>query len=105
MANLRPKTTGVEGAVIWVSSGESHGTSSQHGPRIKVSIGDSLSPETLREARSLTIEENPRLVGKPLPGAILRGARAFVIINQEILLAYWRGEVDTAEFLSKVKPC
>jgi len=33
MANLRPEDTGIEGVIIWVSSGEYSGTALQHDGR------------------------------------------------------------------------
>jgi hypothetical protein len=98
MSNLRTRATGVDDATVWVSSGEFAGAQSQHGPRIKVLLGTKITTEGMAEAASVTITVPPKVIGT-LPGKIRKQSIAFVNLNREILLQYWRNEVDTQEML------
>lgn len=98
MSNLRPNKTGVVGAIIWVSAGEFSGVESQHGPRIKVVPGTKITTDGLRDAISISITEPPKVFGD-LTGEIEKQALRFVRLNQDVLLRYWRNEIDTAEML------
>ncbi|MGA3123391.1 MAG: hypothetical protein ABSF69_21690 [Polyangiaceae bacterium] len=55
MSNLRPSDTGVEGAIIWVSTGEFGGADAQDGPRMKVLPGTTLTPESRDKAVSVRL--------------------------------------------------
>jgi hypothetical protein len=103
MSNLRSKKTGVSGAVIWVSAGEFAGAQSQHGPRIKVVLGDKVTTEGLKDAVSIRVTDPPQVLGT-LPGAIRKDAVAFVELNRETLLAYWNNEIDTSEMIDQLRP-
>ncbi len=98
MSNLRPTTTGVEGAVIWVSAGEFAGVDIRHGPRIKVVLGNGITTEKLGDAVSVTITDPPRVLGS-LPGAVRKQAVDFVNRNRDVLLRHWNGEIDAKEML------
>lgn len=102
MANLRSTKTGVEGAVIWISAGEFESKKSPHGPRVKVAIGSKMTTETLRDAVSITIAKNPKVLGD-LPSKIKKQAVEFVKINMEPLLKHWRGELDSDEVLREIR--
>ncbi len=99
MANLRPRTTGLP-MVIWVSE---RGRA-RHGARIKVarSHGDRIDPyETL----TVTLEEpEPRVIGGALPATDYEAVRSFIAGNRETLVAYWNGEIDTAELIARLEP-
>ena len=99
MSNLRPKTTGVEGAVIWISAGEFYGVDAQHGPRVKVMLGDKITNEGLKESVSVRITDPPVVLGK-LPGKIQKQAIQFVEKNRDVLLRHWNGELDSKETLN-----
>ena len=98
MSNLRPRTTGVEGAIIWISAGEFSGAEAQHGPRIKVVLGDKATTEGLREAVSVRLTKPPVVLGT-LPGKVKKQVFKFVEKNREALLQHWRGELDSKETL------
>jgi len=102
MSNLRSNRTGVDGAVIWISAGEFAGSSSPHGPRIKVVLGDKITTEGLKDAVSVTIEDSPRVLGT-LPGKIKKQAIRFVKTNSEALLRHWKWEIDSAEVIALLK--
>src|ERR1017187_1906458 len=103
MSNVRPKTSGVEGTVIWISAGELSGTESQHGPRIKVVIGDSINAEGLRDAVSVRLTTPPVVLGS-LPSRVQRDVVQFVEKNRAVLLRHWNGELDSKEALDLLKP-
>jgi hypothetical protein len=98
MSTLRPKDTGVDDVVIWVSSGEFAGAESQHGPRIKVMPGTRVTREGLEDAVSVTLTDPPRVLGD-LEGKVKKQLVEFVTVNREVLLQYWNGEVSTREML------
>src|ERR1700744_5708992 len=98
MSNLRTRSTGVDDATIWVSAGGFAGAQMQHGPRIKVIPGTKITKEGLLEAASVTITDPPKVIGD-LPGKLKKQAIAFVTLNSEILLQYWRNEIDTQDLL------
>jgi hypothetical protein len=102
MANLRPSTTGVEDAVIWVSAGEFSGKELQHGPRIKVVLGDKITTDGLANAVSVKLTNPPKILGK-LPSKISRQVVKFVNLNREVLLRHWNGELDSKEMLELLK--
>ena len=103
MSNLRPKTTGVEGAVIWISAGEFYGVDAQHGPRIKVMLGDRITNEGLKEAVSVRLTNPPVVLGT-LPSKTRKQVVQFVEKNLDILLRHWNGELDSKETLNLLEP-
>jgi hypothetical protein len=103
MSNLRPSDTGVEGAVIWVSTGEFGGADAQHGPRIKIMPGTKLTPEARDKAVSVRLTEPPVVLGK-LPGKMKKQVVEFVNQNRDTLLGYWNGGLSTREMLDAITP-
>ena len=99
MSNLRPKTTGVEGAVIWISAGEFYGVDAQHGPRVKVMLGDKITNEGLKESVSVRITDPPVVLGS-LPGKIRGQVIRFIEKNRDVLLRHWNGELGSKETLN-----
>jgi len=102
MSNLRSKVTGVENTIIWVSSGEFSGSNIQHGPKIKVALGNKITDETLANAISIQLTDPPQVLGT-LPGEIKKQAVEFVSKNRDTLLHYWNKEIDTAEMLERLE--
>lgn len=103
MANLPPTDTGVKGAVIWVSVGEFAGADIQHGPRIKVVVGNKINKEGLRNSVSVKLTDPPEMVGT-LPGKIAQQVSEFVDKNRATLLQYWNEEISTKEMLGLLVP-
>lgn len=101
MSNLLPRRTGVKGAVIWVSPGEHGGKDIQHGPRVKVVLGEKTTTEGMQDSVSVTISDPPRVLGE-LPGRIKKQVVRFVALNREVLLAHWRGELDPGDVLERL---
>jgi len=102
MSNLRSQRTGVHGAVIWISAGEFAGVDAQHGPRIKVVLGEKITTEGLRDSVSVTITDPPRVLGT-LPGGINKQVTDFVNRNRDVLLLHWQGEIDAAEVIEQLQ--
>jgi len=96
MANLRPEDTGIEGVIIWVSSGEYSGTALQHGPRIKVMQGTKLNKGAVENAVTVRLTDPPEVLGK-LPTRGKKKVLAFVTLNREVLIQYWKFEIGTLE--------
>lgn len=102
MSNLRPKNTGVEGVVIWISAGEFAGVDAQHGPRIKVVLGDKTPSEGLKKAVSVRLTTPPVVLGK-LPGKVQKQVITFVERNLDVLLRHWEGKLDSKDTLDLLK--
>lgn len=103
MSNLRPTTTGVEGAVIWISAGEFDDVDAQLGPRIKVVLGSKLTAEGLKRAASVRLTSPPVVLGK-LPGKVRKQATQFVEKNRDVLLRHWGGKLDSKKTLNLLEP-
>lgn len=101
MSNLRSSETGVEGTVIWVSAGEFGGRDSQHGPRVKVMLGNKVNTEGLDAAITVTLTDPPRVLGS-LPAKVEKKAIEFVAANLGVLLPYWKNEISTREMLDQI---
>ncbi|MFI5301052.1 MAG: hypothetical protein ACHREM_23460 [Polyangiales bacterium] len=102
MSNLRRRDTGIDGVVVWVSSGEFGGDDSKHGPRIEVSRGAEVTSESRRNAVSVTIANPPEFLGE-LPSDTEQHVALFVTTNREVLLRYWHGEISTREVLDLIQ--
>ena len=98
MANLSPKTTGIDKVIIWASQAQDGAR--RHGPRVKVSAHASGKIDQ-NDLFVLTIQDNPILVAGEsyLNADTLEDVKDWVSKNKNALLKYWRGEVATDEFL------
>lgn len=105
MSNLHSEDTGVSGAVIFVSSGEFEGKKSQHGPRVKVMVGNKVSSEALRKAVTVSISDPPRIIGDgKLSPALRKKVFTFITENKDTLLGYWQFNLTTREMLDAIEP-
>jgi hypothetical protein len=101
--NLGSETTGVEGATLWLTSGEFYPDEAQLGPRLMVSVGDRLRPDGLLTATAVQVTRPPKVLGK-LPSTMRRKVVQFASRNHSLLHAYWRGELSTPELLERLRP-
>lgn len=101
MSNLRPKSTGVDGVVIWISTGTSEGKKIPHGPRVKITLGDTASSG--RGSASISVGAHPRVVAGTLPAKVQKDVLAWVRLNQKALTRYWNDEIETVEVLPLLK--
>jgi len=102
MANLRPEETGIEGAIIWISSGEYSGTKIKHGPRIKVMKGTKLTDTALKNAITVRLTDPPEILGA-LSGKLKKQIVKFVNENRETLIRYWNFEITISALLKQLK--
>jgi len=101
MANLSSAATGVRGAIIWVSVGVFEGKKSEHGPRIKVVEGSTMTANG--QSAVITIANTPEFLHGKLKKKIASDAIQFVILNRKVLLDYWNGKIDTSVFIQRLK--
>lgn len=91
MSNLKSDETGVQDVIIWVS--QKRGS---HGPRIKFQIKN--------KDFSMTIEDNPRIIGQGLIKSKQADAiKSWVILNRQILEDYWYNKIDTTHMIMGLK--
>ena len=102
LSNLGPRTTGIEGVVLWVAAGEFLRTDAHRGPRLVVVLGESLTAEGLEDAVSVTLGDPPCVIGK-LPGLVEVQVVEFVARNRGPLLRHWHGEIDTKEMVDGIE--
>ena len=101
MSNLRPETTGIEGVVVWISTGTSEGKKLPHGPRVKVTLGATAS--TGRGSASVTIEARPKVVTGKLPPNARKDVVRWIVLNKAALIQYWNDEIDTTRVIALLK--
>lgn len=96
MANLRQQSTGLP-MIIYVSEK----VTMRHGPRIKVQSNHAtnLQKENLV---TVTISDSPELFGN-LDNKDFNLVKKFIALNKDILIQYWETEIDTSEFIKKLK--
>jgi len=88
MANFSPKHTGLK-EVIWVSV-----KNANHGPRIKIFKNKQAKGENF----SVTIEENPKTIGKVFVNSKeLNKINEFIKVNERLLIDYWNYSIDTTD--------
>lgn len=98
MANLFPQVTGLDGLIVYVSSGRGM----RHGPRIKVAIGNKWSKNIV----TIPLTGIPRVIGK---GDLTQDQFADIVkwitTNKATLLKYWNGDIeDTKIFIQEIIP-
>lgn len=98
MANLSKRTTKLP-CVIYVS--EYFGVN--HGPRIKVNID--YSDRWSGKSFSITISDNPLVIGDTgkIKQSDIETIRDWIILNKNVLLQYWKNDIDVSEFTQKIK--
>ena len=98
MANLTPRMTGPP-MVVWVS----HRGRARHDVRVKVqqSHGRQMSPSN---TASIAVRPTPRLVAGTLSPADLRAVSQWIALNEQVIVGYWDGTLDTGELLQQLKP-
>jgi hypothetical protein len=97
-SNLTQETTGIDGAVIWMFSGEPTRSASPLGPRILVTVGEVLMIESLAHAVAVRLSPRPEVVGALPPGVMVKAVE-FAQVNRDVLLRYWSGEMSTRSAL------
>lgn len=96
MANLRPTDTGLP-VFIWVDEMGEFRTVEHNLPRIKVAED---SPTNL--VAVISIDNNPKLLDGKLEYKKLKKVIEWVILNHDILMKHWNGNISTKEMFSKL---
>ncbi|MGG5808501.1 DUF4160 domain-containing protein [Falsiroseomonas sp. CW058] len=97
MANLHPRSTGLP-MTVWVSPRGN----ARHDARVKVSRqgGDRM---VIEDAAVVAIRPEPTLLAGHLDPQDLGAVRAWILLNQAALIAYWDGELDTVELVMRLQ--
>lgn len=98
MANLYPNVTGINGIVVYVSSGKGL----RHGPRIKVALGDKWSKDNV----TIPLTGMPRVIGKAnITQDQFADILQWIRQNRKLILQYWDGDLnDTKIFIDSLTP-
>jgi hypothetical protein len=99
MSNLQPEDTGINGIVVFVSTGEVEGKKMSHSPRVKVALG-----RTTNIVAAVSIGTLPVLTGGKLAAHHEREVKEFITINYNTLMAYWNMEISTRQMVMAVLP-
>jgi hypothetical protein len=101
MANLRSDETGIDGVVIWVSTGWVAGKRLKHGPRIKVYKGRKATGSTFMA--SVSCSPKPEVKEGALPSKVFKQVSRFIVKNLDTLKLHWDAEIDSTEATSAIK--
>ena len=97
MANLYPRTTGLP-MTVWVSPRGG----ARHDARVKVSRSGGERME-LEDTAVVAIRPEPALLEGDLGSADLAAVVRWIVLNRDILLAYWDGAADTADLIQRLR--
>jgi hypothetical protein len=97
MANLYPRTTGLP-MTVWVSPRGG----ARHDARIKVCRvpGDRM---VIRGSTVVGIRPTPTVLEGDIGASEFRAVAQWIDMNQEVLIAYRNGAIDTAELIQQLK--
>ena len=98
MANLYPRTTGLP-MTVWVGP-RGH---ARHDVRIKVNLthGNQMN---IDNTAVVGVRPAPHLVAGRLPSDDERLVFEWVRLNVDTIIAYWDGNLDTAELIQNLRP-
>lgn len=83
--------------IIYVSAKQG-----SHGPRIKVSQ-DHSEKFNMRNTASVSIADDPKVVVGELSAKDFEAVKRYVLLNKDVLLKFWSGEIDTIELAAELK--
>lgn len=97
MTNIFPRTSGLP-MTVWISP---RGRA-RHDARVKVCRvpGNRMVPE---ETAVVSVRPVPELLEGELDGDALRAVRAWVLLNQEVILDFWNGGIDGVELGQRLR--
>lgn len=98
MTNLSPRMTGLP-MTLWVSP---RGTA-RHDIRIKVNLAHG-SQMNIDNTAVVGVRPAPHLVAGRLSSDDERLVAEWIKINEAPIVAYWDGNIDTAELIQNLKP-
>lgn len=104
MANLRTRSTGIQGVTIYCSQGEFMGKQSVHGPRVKVYLGEKLTREQLAEPVIVKLTTPPEIVVGELNGSTKKKVFKFLEQNHDLLIRYWNDlNMDLEDLIGEIE--
>jgi hypothetical protein len=97
MANLYPRTTGLP-MTVWVGPRGN----ARHDVRVKVNMthGNQMSIDNVAV---VGVRPTPHMIGGRLYAEDQRAVFAWIDLNAATIVAYWEGDIDTAELIQKLK--
>jgi hypothetical protein len=100
MAILDPEDTGIEGHTFFFHPDPE----GEHGARIKVNIDPAMA--TRPGGKQATVPFDPKKPAKgPIAESLEKQVRAFIELNREVLMRYWRLEYSsTKKFIADIRP-
>ena len=96
MANLFSKHTGLP-FVVWIS----YRGGAQHDIRVKVSPGPKALPSQMV---SIAVRPNIHVVQGEMRASDLALLTKWIQLNQDALMRYWEGEIDTKDVIDEIRP-
>ena len=97
MTNLSPRMTGLPMSV-WASPRGN----ARHDVRIKVNMSHGRQM-SIDNTAVVALRPRPRVVAGTLSADDLRTVADWIAINSEAIIAYWDEEIETDEFLGRLK--
>ena len=98
MANLYPRTTGLP-MTVWVSPRGN----ARHDVRVKVNMAHG-NQMTVDNTAVVAVRPAPHVVAGRLSTADQEAVFAWIALNASAIIAYWDGNIDTAELIQTLKP-
>jgi hypothetical protein len=98
MASFGPNTTGIDNTIFI-----SPDATGRHAARIKVAIDPPLTFSVRAKTASISIHDGEHVAGEAVPAALLRQLRQFIELNRDVLMDYWRQDIDTAELQRRLR--
>jgi hypothetical protein len=97
MANLYPRTTGLP-MTVWVGPRGN----ARHDVRVKVNMthGNQMPIDNVAV---VGVRPTPHMIGGRLSAEDQRAVFAWIDFNAPTIVAYWEGDIDTAELIQKLK--
>ena len=97
LANLFPRTTGLP-MTVWVSPP----ANSRHDIRVKVNLthGNQMNPSN---TAVVGVRPSPHIVAGRLSFDDEKAVSQWISLNTAALVAYWDGEIDTAQLVAVLK--
>jgi hypothetical protein len=98
MANLYPSTTGLP-MTVWVSPRGN----ARHDVRVRVNIanGDQID---IANTAVVVVRPTPCDIAGQLSPGVAQAVFRWISLNTDALVAYWEGQIDTAELCQTLKP-
>jgi len=97
MTNLSPRMTGLPMSV-WVSPRGN----ARHDVRIKVNMAHG-NQMTIDNTAVVAVRPTPRVLAGRLTPSDRRAVADWIRLNEETIIAYWDEQLDTGEFIARLK--